>query len=107
MTTLATFACSLTLAACFLACVPRHRTWFTPLGAGTLYAHLLHGFLAQSAEHEGWYGGVWLRHPTGAATLTLLAAALTTALCTPPVRHLCQAVLENPPRRTLTQLTGR
>ncbi|MGW5034723.1 hypothetical protein ACWEQW_26075 [Streptomyces nigra] len=103
MTTLATFACSLTPAACFLACVPRHRTWFTPLGAGTLYAYLLHGFLAQT----GWYGGVWLRHPTGAATLTLLAAALTTALCTPPVRHLCQAVLEKPLRRTLTQLTGR
>ncbi|MFJ3867445.1 acyltransferase family protein [Streptomyces nigra] len=106
-TTLATFACSLTLAACFLACVPRHRTWFTPLGAGTLYAYLLHGFLAQTAEHEGWYGGVWLRHPTGAAILTLLAAALTTALCTPPVRHLRQAVLEKPLRRTLTQLTGR
>ncbi|MFF5040113.1 acyltransferase family protein [Streptomyces nigra] len=103
LTTLATFACSMTLSACFLACVPRHRTWFTPLGAGTLYAYLLHGFVAQTAEHEGWYEAVWLQNPAGKAILTLLAAALTTALCTSPVRHLCQAVLENPLRRALTR----
>ncbi|MDI9832119.1 acyltransferase family protein [Streptomyces sp. KAU_LT] len=100
--TLATFACSATLAACFLSCVPRGRTWCTPLGTGTLYAYLLHGFLAQTAEHEGWYESPWLHSPTGVAILTLLTTAITTTLCTPPVRHLCQALLETPLRRALT-----
>ncbi|MFE7895860.1 acyltransferase family protein [Streptomyces sp. NPDC057412] len=100
--TLATFACSATLAACFLSCVPRARTWCTPLGAGTLYAYLLHGFLAQTAEHEGWYESPWLHSPTGVALLTLLTTAITTTLCTPPVRRVCQATLKTPLRRTLT-----
>ena len=100
--TLATFGCSVTLAAAFLSCVPRRRTWCTPLGTGTLYAYLLHGFLAQTAEHEGWYGAPWLHSPTGVATVTLLATTTTTALCTPHLRRLCRTALETPLRWALT-----
>lgn len=82
--TLATFGCSVLLTAAFLALVPRDRRWFTTLGSGTLYAYLLHGFIAQAAEHWGWYTLPWLHHPVGVAAVTLLAATLVTPLCARP-----------------------
>ncbi|GHH23039.1 acyltransferase family protein [Streptomyces lanatus] len=85
--TLATFGCSVTLAACFLAWVPRRRMRCTVLGAGTLYGYLLHGFIAQWAEYADWYDADWLRRPAGVLAVTLIAAALMTALCTPPVQR--------------------
>src|SRR5581483_5260435 len=36
---------SAVLTAAFLAIVPARRRWFTSLGAATLYAYLLHGFV--------------------------------------------------------------
>ncbi|QOV36701.1 acyltransferase family protein [Streptomyces ferrugineus] len=92
--TLATFGCSITLTACFLAWVPRRRTPFTILGAGTLYGYLLHGFIAQGAEYADWYDAAWLHRPTGALVVTLTAAAIMTALCTPPVQRTFRCVLE-------------
>ncbi|MFE3168413.1 acyltransferase family protein [Streptomyces sp. NPDC059224] len=92
--TLAVFGCSLVLAACFLAWVPGRRTWFTALGAGTLYGYLLHGFVAQSAKPAHWYGPSWTHGPLGAVTATLVAAAVVTLLCTPPVRRVFRFVLE-------------
>ncbi|MEY9996892.1 fucose 4-O-acetylase-like acetyltransferase [Streptomyces sp. V4I8] len=86
--TLAAFGCSVVLAACFLAWVPGRRTWFTALGAGTLCGFLLHGFVAQAAKHWGWYDPVWVRHPVGEITVTLVAAAVMTALCTPAVQRV-------------------
>ncbi|GGX49998.1 membrane protein [Streptomyces chartreusis] len=94
--TLATFGCSVLLTAAFLALVPRNRRWFTTLGAGTLYAYLLHGFIAQAAEHWGWYTSPWLHHPTGVATITLLAAAVITPLCAPPVAQTLSRALKHP-----------
>ncbi|MDN0200812.1 acyltransferase family protein [Streptomyces sp. S.PNR 29] len=92
--TLATFGCSMVLVTCFLALVPRRRTWFTALGAGTLYGYLLHGFFAQGAKFWGWYDPVWIHQPLGEITVTLVAAALVTALCTPPVRRVFRCVME-------------
>ncbi|MEU8753581.1 acyltransferase family protein [Streptomyces chartreusis] len=97
--TLATFVCSVLLTAAFLALVPRDRRWFTTLGSGTLYAYLLHGFIAQAAEHWGWYTLPWLHHPAGVATVTLLAATIMTALCTPAVQRTLGRALEGPTRR--------
>ncbi|MFE5814049.1 acyltransferase family protein [Streptomyces sp. NPDC056479] len=96
--TLATFGCSVVLAAGFLAWVPRRSTWFTALGAGTLYAYLLHGFIAQAAEHWGWYTLPWLHHPAGEVTVTLLAAATMTALCAPAVQRPLRALPAWPAR---------
>ncbi|MFE9029057.1 acyltransferase family protein [Streptomyces iakyrus] len=92
--TLATFGCSLILVACFLAWVPRRRMWFTALGAGTLYGYLLHGFFAQGAKFWGWYDSAWVHQPIGATAATFVAAAIVTALCTPPVRRAFRCVTE-------------
>ncbi|AXG76450.1 acyltransferase family protein [Streptomyces paludis] len=92
--TLALLCCSLVLTVCFLAWVPGRRTWFTPLGAGTLCGYLLHGFLAQSASTWDWYGAGPVREPAGAVLVSVLAAAAVTLLCTPPVRRVFRFALE-------------
>jgi fucose 4-O-acetylase-like acetyltransferase len=92
--TLLLLGCSLTLVACFLSWVPGRRTWFTALGAGTLYCYLLHGFLAQGAKHWGWYRPEWVHGPLGAITVTVVAAAVMTVLCTPVVRRVFRPVVE-------------
>ncbi|MFD7702116.1 acyltransferase family protein [Streptomyces caelestis] len=92
--TLVLFGCSLLLVACFLAWVPGRRTWFTTLGAATLYGYLLHGFVAQVSKYWGWYDPDWLYRPLGEVTVTLVAAAVVTALCTPPVRRVFRWAVE-------------
>ncbi|MGW7253757.1 acyltransferase family protein [Streptomyces sp. NPDC054834] len=92
--TLAVFGCSLTLVACFLAWVPGRRTWFTALGAGTLYGYLLHGFVVQAANHWNWSRLGWTRDPLGELTVTLVAGLVVTALCTAPVRRVFRFAVE-------------
>ncbi|KOT97515.1 membrane protein [Streptomyces sp. NRRL F-5755] len=93
--TLALFGCSLVLVACFLAWVPARRTWFTVLGAGTLYGYLLHGFLTKGTRFAGWFEDhPWLHSPPGEIAVSLTAAAAVTALCTPPVRRALRCVVE-------------
>ncbi|WP_051857465.1 acyltransferase family protein [Streptomyces cellulosae] len=92
--TLALFGCSLLLVACFLSWVPGRRTWFTALGAGTLYGYLLHGFVAQGAKFWGGYGPAWVHGPLGEITVTVVAATVVTVLCTPPVRRVFRFVVE-------------
>ncbi|MGK5696726.1 acyltransferase family protein [Streptomyces sp. URMC 128] len=92
--TLVTFGCSLVLVACFLAWVPGRRAWFTVLGGGTLYGYLLHGFVAQGSKFWGWYEPAWVHGPMGVAVVTVFAAVLVTALCTPPVRRVFRWVVE-------------
>ncbi|MFJ3670705.1 acyltransferase family protein [Streptomyces sp. NPDC090106] len=92
--TLALFGCSLLLVACFLSWVPGRRTWFTALGAGTLYGYLLHGFVVQAAGHWNWYGPAWVHGPLGAVAVTGVAGTVVTLLCTAPVRRLFRFVVE-------------
>ncbi|WP_245997383.1 acyltransferase family protein [Streptomyces armeniacus] len=92
--TLALFGCSLLLTACFLAWTPHRRTWFTVLGAGTLYGYLLHGFLAKGSRFRDWYGPDWVHTPAGAIAVTVIAATAITALCTPPVRRAFRVAVE-------------
>ncbi|GGQ06489.1 acyltransferase family protein [Streptomyces griseomycini] len=107
--TLVLFASSLLLVACFLAWVPGRRTWFTALGAATLYGYLLHGFVAQVSKYWGWYEPGWLHRPLGAVVVTLVAAVVVTALCTAPVRRVFRWVVEPKPdwafRRPVTERT--
>jgi fucose 4-O-acetylase-like acetyltransferase len=88
------FGCSLVLAACFLAWVPRRRTWFTTLGAGTLYGYVLHGFLVKGSVYWGWYEPEWPNTPLGMVAVTLAAAVLITVLCTAPVRRVFRPLVE-------------
>ncbi|MBT2420730.1 acyltransferase family protein [Streptomyces sp. ISL-22] len=93
--TFALFACSLLLTAAFLAWVPRGRTWFTVLGAGTICGYLLHGFLTKGAQYSGLVdANAWLHDPAGKVVLTVVAAGAVTVLCTPPVRRVLRPVTE-------------
>ncbi|MFE6161263.1 acyltransferase family protein [Streptomyces sp. NPDC056486] len=92
--TLAMFGCSVVLVACFFAWVPGRKLWFTALGAGTLYGYLLHGFLAKGSRFWDWYDIDWLHTPLGEITVTLAAATVITALCTPPVQRLFRFAME-------------
>ncbi|MFJ8056248.1 acyltransferase family protein [Streptomyces sp. NPDC096142] len=91
---LAMFGCSLLLTAGFYSWVPSRRTWFTALGAGTLYGYLLHGFVIKGAGYAGLFDHAWLHRPYGVALVTVLAATVVTLLCTPPVRRMFRFVIE-------------
>ncbi|MEU8689543.1 acyltransferase family protein [Streptomyces sp. NPDC048665] len=92
--TLALFACALLLTAVFFAWVPRRRTWFTALGAGTLYGYLLHGFVVKTATYGGWFDHAWLHGPLGEILVTLLAGSVVTLLCTRPVQRVFRFAME-------------
>ncbi|MDT7842343.1 acyltransferase family protein [Streptomyces justiciae] len=91
---LAMFGCSLLLTACFFAWVPRRKMWFTALGAGTLYGYLLHGFLVKAGDYQGWFDHAWLHRPLGEIFVSLVAAAVVTALCTKPVQRVFRFAME-------------
>ncbi|MEE1938146.1 acyltransferase family protein [Streptomyces sp. TRM 70361] len=88
------FGAAVVLTACFLAWVPSHRTWFTALGAGTMYGYLLHVYPVQLSRVWDWYEPGWVDSPAGRIVVTLAAAATVTALCTPPVRHVFRFAVE-------------
>ncbi|MZD05561.1 acyltransferase family protein, partial [Streptomyces sp. SID5785] len=92
--TLALFGCSIVLTACFFAWVPGRRMWFTVLGAGTLYGYLLHGFLAKGSRFWGWFDADWVHRPYGEVVVSLIAAVVVTALCTPPVQRVFRFAME-------------
>ena len=97
------FLLGLLLTAAFLALVPRRPTWFTALGAGTMYAFLLHAFVQRTLLLEGWYGWSFLRHPGGWLLLTAGALALALLLCTAPVRRVFRPLVEPRLRLLLRQ----
>ncbi|NGO13752.1 acyltransferase family protein [Streptomyces sp. HC44] len=93
--TLALFGCSMVLTACFFSWVPRRKMWFTVLGAGTLYGYLLHGFLVKGGRFWGWFDDYkWLHQPLGEIFVTLVAIAVITLLCTPPVQRVFRFAME-------------
>ncbi|MCA6095013.1 acyltransferase family protein [Streptomyces sp. SCA3-4] len=93
--TFALFALAAVLTACFFAWVPGRTVWFTALGGGTLYGFLLHGFLIKLSRWWEWYDAAeWIRRPVGEVLVTVLAIAVMTALCTPPVRRVFRCVVE-------------
>jgi fucose 4-O-acetylase-like acetyltransferase len=92
--TLATFGCGLVLTAAFLALVPRRHMWFTSLGAGTLYAYLLHVYPIKISREFEWYDMDWVDHPASRVAITLLAAVMMTVLCTSPIRRMFRFVME-------------
>ncbi|MEU0837917.1 acyltransferase family protein [Streptomyces sp. NPDC005962] len=92
--TFALFGCSMVLTACFFAWVPGRTRWFTALGAGTLYGYLLHGLLIKGSHFAGWYDPAWLHTPAGAIVVTVVAAAVVTALCSPLVQRIFRFAME-------------
>ncbi|MFE9357280.1 acyltransferase family protein [Streptomyces olivaceoviridis] len=92
--TLAMFGCALLLTACFLAWVPGRRTWFTALGAGTLYGYLLHGFVVKGTLYAGGFDLAEQYGALGTVAVTVLAAAAVTVLCTKPVQRVFRFAME-------------
>jgi len=82
------------LVVAFLSLVPARQTWFTNLGAATLYAYLLHGFATKLMDYMGWYDTPFLHTLPGIAVTASCGAVLATILCTPPVRWLMHWALE-------------
>ncbi|MFC6080326.1 acyltransferase family protein [Sphaerisporangium aureirubrum] len=79
-----------TLLCAFLAITPSRRTWYSALGAATMYAYLLHGFFVKVFQ-------VYAKEmstPAGVALAVLLGVALATLLCTSPVRRLTRWAIE-------------
>lgn len=76
-------ATAMTLA--FLALIPRRHTWFTHLGAYTMFVYLLHGLPIRIAEQLGWYEVV--DGYVGLAVNCAVAMALTLVLCMPWMRR--------------------
>jgi fucose 4-O-acetylase-like acetyltransferase len=78
---IAALAAAVTLTAAFLAVVPVRRTWFTRLGAATMYAYLLHGFVTLFLSYQGWYyrvsGGEVVLVTVGCAVLTVVLSGDT------------------------------
>ncbi|WP_244502480.1 acyltransferase family protein [Streptomyces oceani] len=91
---LALFGCALVLTVCFLALVPRRHTWFTALGAGTLYAYLLHVYPVKVSREFDWYDMDWVDHPASRVFITLLAVVMMTVLCTKPVTRIFRIAME-------------
>ncbi|MGW2558891.1 acyltransferase family protein [Streptomyces sp. NPDC001514] len=93
--TVGLFGCALLLTAAFLAWVPRRRTWFTVLGAGTICGYLLHGFLVKGMDYLGLVARhPWLTEPAGEIALTVAMAVAVTVFCTPPVRRALRFATE-------------
>jgi fucose 4-O-acetylase-like acetyltransferase len=87
-------AAGLVLAAAFFAVVPERPLWFTPLGAYTMYAYLLHGLLVLLAMALGLFD-LAVAHPlVGVPVATAAAAATPLLLMAAPVRHVMRPVVQ-------------
>jgi fucose 4-O-acetylase-like acetyltransferase len=68
-----------------LALTPRHRGWFTRMGAATLVVYLFHGFVIKGASYAGYAGWADDHRVVALGLTTACAAALAMLLATPPV----------------------
>jgi fucose 4-O-acetylase-like acetyltransferase len=84
----------LVLAVAFFSLVPRRPMWFTPLGAHTMYAYLLHGLVVLAALAVGVFDLPVVQSPVGVVVTTAVAAATAWALMTRPVRRVARPVVE-------------
>ncbi|MQA02654.1 MAG: acyltransferase family protein [Streptosporangiales bacterium] len=91
-------ACALALGfvllTAFLAVVPRRFTWFTGLGAATMYVYLLHRFVVKGAAGFGLYEPAWLHTVAGSALVVALAVGLVFLFSSRPVTQLVQPFAE-------------
>lgn len=82
------------LLSAFIALVPRRHTWFTSLGAATLYVYLLHRFLRKGLAWSGLYDAHWLHSLAGTVVVIAGALVVTLILSSPPVVKIFRPVVE-------------
>ena len=80
------------ITASFLALIPRNRYWFTSLGAGTIYAYLLHGLIVRTLKYFDVYH--YLHSYWGLAAVIAGAVGLALLLMSAPVRWLTRWAVE-------------
>lgn len=80
----------------FLTLVPRGRTWFTALGAGTLYVYLLHRFVVKGLTVDGgpFDSWQWLHSALGVIIVIAVGFGLTYLLSLASVQRLFRPVVE-------------
>ena len=88
---------ALVLSAAFFALIPGERSWFTGLGANTMYSYLLHGATIQAAVAAGLFATAWATTLPGAVFITTAAAAVGTLLMAPAVKMCARPVVEPGP----------
>lgn len=89
---LAFMGLALLMTVAVLALTPKQRTWFTSLGAYTLYVYLGHSVVLLLLKASPWYDVVG--GPLGTAVTAVGAVGLTLLLCTPWVRRAMQWAVE-------------
>ncbi|HEX6446324.1 MAG TPA: acyltransferase family protein [Streptosporangiales bacterium] len=82
------------LLSAFLALVPRRHTFFTTLGAATLYVYLLHRYPRKALAWSGVYDIHFLHTLAGAAVVIGGALVVTLVLASPPVVRLFRPIVE-------------
>ncbi|MFC3995001.1 acyltransferase family protein [Nocardiopsis sediminis] len=89
-------ALAFALTAAVLSLTPRRTTWFTALGALTMYVYLLHGLVIRVGDSLGWYELTGsFAGPLGSFVVnTVAAVALTFVLCSPWVRRSTKWIVE-------------
>lgn len=86
---LAQLAVTIVVIAAVIALVPTRRLpVITSFGAASMFAYLLHGFVAKGAEWWGLYDLPVLHTHLGIALVGVGSVVLTLVLCSPPVRVL-------------------
>lgn len=93
---LAFLVLAFSLTAALLSLTPRRTTWFTRLGALTMYVYLLHGLIIRGAKQFGWYEltSDHLGDHGALAVNVVLAVVFTCVLCTPWVRSATRWAVE-------------
>jgi fucose 4-O-acetylase-like acetyltransferase len=89
---LGVIALSALLCLAVLALIPRRQTWFTPLGAATLYVYLLHTFLLYPLRETGTLAD-YATVP-GLILALVLAAAITLLLSSPVIGRFFRPLIE-------------
>ncbi|GAA5057852.1 fucose 4-O-acetylase-like acetyltransferase [Thermocatellispora tengchongensis] len=79
------------LVAAFLAVTPSRTTWYSGLGAATMYAYLLHGFVVKVFER---FYGDWAETLPGVTAVALSGIGIAAVLCSPPVRRVTRWAVE-------------
>jgi fucose 4-O-acetylase-like acetyltransferase len=89
-------ALAVLLSAAFFVLIPRHETWMTGFGQGTMYIYLLHSFVLYPIRETGILrdehsSAMWL------VAMILASIAVSIALASPLVRRVFRPLVEPKP----------
>ncbi len=98
---LAFMGLALVMTVAVLALTPKRRTWYTSLGAYTLFVYLGHSVFLLLLKNTPWYD--MMSGPVALTTTLALGVGLTLLLCTPWVRKCLQWAVEPQPTWFLRQ----